>query len=173
METLSTQRLRLVPLSLSNLRCSLTSLADLSVEVGLPISTSLLEGAANRAVRMKIEKMGLLPPEVHLWYTYWLIVIREENIGAGMVGFKGLPNAKGEVEIGYGIDPVFRQKGYMSEAVQAIAQWAFSHPECKAITASGVLVGNLGSQKVLEKCGFTQTDFQDGKIDYILRRVIS
>ena len=47
----------------------------------------------------------------HPWLTFWLIVINDQRVGAGMVGFKGAPNAAGESEIGYGIDPVYRGQG--------------------------------------------------------------
>lgn len=106
----------------------------------------------------------------HPWQTYWLIVLRDENIGVGLVGFKGKPDAAGEVEIGYGIDPVYQGKGYMTEAVGALVKWAFAHQECKAITAHEVRVDNYPSQKVLVKNGFIETNETGTAIDFILRR---
>jgi len=172
METIYALRLALVPLTLEQLKLGLVSLNDLSASVGVPIVSSLLDGKVNRAVTMKIEKMGKVPPAQHPWFTYWLIVLNEENTGAGMVGFKGIPNEKGEVEIGYGIDPVFQRRGYMSEAVTALINWAFEHPECRAITATAVLLDNLASQKVLLKNGFVEIGQDEKGISFRLDRPV-
>ena len=146
------------------------SLNDLSASVGVNLVSSLFDGIVNRAVRMKLEKMKKVPPALYPWYTYWLIVVNEEKIGAGMVGFKGIPNADGSVEIGYGIDPFFQRRGYMSEAVEAMIKWAFTHPECQVITATSVLVDNFASQKVLLRNGFVETGQDEKGINFRLER---
>jgi ribosomal-protein-alanine N-acetyltransferase len=68
-----------------------------------------------------------------------------------MLGFKGYPNTEGSTEIGYGIDTAYQNKGYMSEAVQALIDWAFTHPFCRVITATDVK--NPASKRLLEKLG--------------------
>ena len=45
----------------------------------------------------------------------------------------------------------------MTEAVREMLGWAFSHPECLAVTATGVALDNYPSQKVLVKTGFVET----------------
>jgi [ribosomal protein S5]-alanine N-acetyltransferase len=170
MDSISTQRLTLQPLSLEQLKMGLVSLNDLSASVGVQIVSSLFEGVVDRAVRMKIEKMSSIDSKLHPWYTYWLIVINQENTGAGMVGFKGVPNESGAVEIGYGIDPLFQRLGYMSEAVQAMIDWAFSHKECHRITATGVLPDNFASQKVLLRNGFIEIGQDEKGINYEVER---
>jgi len=170
MDSISTPRLTLLPLTLEQLRMGLASLNDLSACVGVQLVSSLFEGVVDRAVRMKIEKMGKVDASLHPWFTYWLIVINQENTGAGMVGFKGAPDNIGSVEIGYGIDPIFQRLGYMSEAVQAMVTWAFEHQECFRITATGVLVDNLASQKVLLRNGFIETGQDDKGINYEVER---
>jgi RimJ/RimL family protein N-acetyltransferase len=104
-----------------------------------------------RAFGMKIDKMRKADISQHDWFTYWLIVIKDENVGAGMLGFKGFPNEIGSTEIGYGIDEAYQGKGYMREAVQALTDWAFSHPFCKVVTASEV--ENPASRRLLERLG--------------------
>lgn len=170
MKPLTTGRLTLIPLTQKQLKSGLYSLNELSASVGVNLVGSLIEGVVDRAVRMKIEKMKKITPALHPWYTYWLIVINEEKIGAGMVGFKGIPNDDGAVEIGYGIDPFFQRRGYMSEAVEAMIKWAFSHPECRAITATSVLVDNFASQKVLIRNGFVETGQDEKGINFRLDR---
>jgi len=167
---LTTSRLQLIPLTLDQLKLGLGSIKELAVALNLPLVDTLMQGVAERAAGMKIEKMSKVPVDVHEWYTYWLIVITCENIGAGMVGFKGQPNAAGEVEIGYGIDPVFQGFGYTTEAVRELVRWAFSHPECKAITATGVLPDNYASQKVLVKAGFQEIGSDENGVSFRLER---
>jgi len=167
---ISTQRLALIPLSVANLETSLVSITQLSVDLNLPIVNDLLSDWAEIAVKKKLPKMRAVPEELHPWYTYWLIVIRSENIGAGLVGFKGVPDRIGSVEIGYGISPRFRGSGYMTEAVEALTDWAFSHRECLRITASRVLNDNLPSRKVLLKAGFRETYSEPDGVNYVKER---
>jgi RimJ/RimL family protein N-acetyltransferase len=170
MESISTQRLTLFPLTLEQLKMGMISLNDLSANLGVPLVASLFDGVVQRAVNMKIEKMGKAPSSLHPWFTYWLIVINGEKIGAGMVGFKGNPNDHGEVEIGYGIDPNYQGCGYMREAVMAMITWAFSHEECKAITATSVLLNNFASQKVLLRNKFVEINQDEKGINFRLDR---
>lgn len=163
--------LTLVPLTLQQLETGLASIKQLSAEMGLPLVSDLITENAERAVRIKIEKMRAAPEALHAWFTYWLIVIDSEKIGAGLIGFKGSPDETGTVEIGYGINPIFQGRGYMTEAVKAMVKWAFSHPECKKITAIGVLQDNFASRKVLVKNQFRELESDTGSVDYELDRL--
>ena len=149
--SLRTQRLLLVPLTLSQLQLCLSDLPALETELGLSISRNVLTKRVQRAVRMKIKKMTRTDEPHHAWQTYWLVIISADNFGAGLAGFKGVPNEEGLTEIGYGIDPAYQNKGYTSEAVRALVEWAFQHPFCKAVTAT--TVENPASRRLLEKLG--------------------
>jgi len=150
---LSTSRLRLIELGLEHLEACLSSHTELEAQLNMNIAPDFLTERVHRAVRMKVRKMREAEPSHHAWLTYWLIIIKEDNIGAGMLGFKGYPSAKGSTEIGYGIAPAHQNKGYMSEAVRSLIEWAFSHPFCKTITATEVY--NPASRRLLEKLGAT------------------
>ena len=67
----------------------------------------------------------------------------------------GEPNENGEIEIGYGIYKEFRNRGFMTEIVQGIIDWAKTQPKVKSITASTDKT-NLASFRVLEKNGFVK-----------------
>lgn len=140
----------------------------LEEELDLSIAREMLADPVPRAVRIKLGKMQQVEPEDHHWLTYWLIVIKEERIGAGLAGYKSLPNDKGHVEIGYGIDPVFQNSGYMTEAVQALIDWAFEQPECRAVTATTVT--NPASNRLLEKVGMRVVVDECGAVDWIIER---
>jgi RimJ/RimL family protein N-acetyltransferase len=149
--TLSTRRLSLVCLTASQLECCLSDLPALEAEFGISIARDAINENVTRAVGMKLLKMAAMPLERRPWQTYWLIVVKEASVGAGFIGFKGLPNAEGETEIGYGLAPEYQGKGYMTEAVRALCDWAFSHPLVSAVTATTVM--NPASNRVLEKAG--------------------
>lgn len=149
--SLRTQRLLLAPLALPQLQLCLTDLPALEAELGLSISHNVLTDRARGAIRTKIAKMTGTDETKHPWQTYWLTIIKEDNFGAGLAGFKGYPDESGSSEIGYGIDPAYQNKGYMSEAVQALVDWALGHPFCKQVTAT--TVENPASRRLLEKLG--------------------
>jgi GNAT superfamily N-acetyltransferase len=148
---LSTPHLSLVCLTASQLECCLYDLPALEAELCMPIARDAINGNVTRAFGMKLLKMATLPLERRPWQTYWLTVVKEVPVGAGFIGFKGYPNADGETEIGYGISPQYQGKGYMTEAVRALCDWAFSHPFVSAVTATTVT--NPASNRVLEKVG--------------------
>ncbi len=151
MDTIEAPRLRLVPLSERQLGLCLHNLPAFEQDLGFPFARDVVDTSVLRALGMKLKKMALADPSTHLWYTYWLIVVRAENVGAGLVGFKGYPNEGGSTEIGYGISPRFQNQGYMTEAVRGLVDWAFSHPFCQTVTAT--TVKNPASNRLLEKLG--------------------
>lgn len=93
-------------------------------------------------------------PGGRLWHVVWAIDgCRGERIGD--LSFKGV-SPEGTTELGYGIAEGHRGKGYATEAVKAMAAWAFGHPEIRVVEAE-TEAGNGASRRVLEKCGFAVT----------------
>lgn len=72
----------------------------------------------------------------------------------GVGGFHGPPDADGQVEIGYAMQPSFREQGLATEAVEGLVKWAFDHPEVRNVRAQ-TLPHLTASIRVLEKTGFT------------------
>lgn len=163
-------RLSLFPLNYAQLERCLCNLPGLEAELGFPIARELFDEDVTRALGMKLARMESMPLELHPWQTYWLVVISEtEKMGAGLIGFKGCPNAKGEVEVGYGIAPQFQGQGYTTEALRALCTWAFSDPACRAITATTVV--NPASNRILHKVGAQIVDAREGKMDWKIYRL--
>ncbi|MER5686982.1 GNAT family N-acetyltransferase [Streptomyces sp. NPDC002205] len=52
------------------------------------------------------------------------IRLREDGHAIGGVGFHGVPDDRGQVTIGYGLIPAMRGKGYASEALRALLEFA-------------------------------------------------
>lgn len=152
MMVFTTPRLELIPLDQEQLKKFLITPELLNREVG-PVSQVIKTPVLENAIQMKLFKMNGVSPEDSLWITYWLIKVMPEGLGAGMIGFKGFPDRNGEVEIGYGIDPAYRNQGYTTEAALGLIRWAFGDPRCRRIIAPNTLRSNPASNRVLAKIG--------------------
>jgi RimJ/RimL family protein N-acetyltransferase len=166
-----TPRLQIIPLELHQLEWVLQDIEALERSLNITMMRLLITDPVRRAVGMKITKMQQADVSQHPWLTYWLIMIEEENVGAGMLGFKGFPDENGSTEIGYGIDPAYQGKGYMGEAVQALIDWAFTHPFCKVITATEV--ENPASKRLLERLGAQLVSASDHSTSWEIRKVLT
>ncbi len=100
------------------------------------------------------------------WFTNWEIILKSENVAIGGIGFTGTPDELGETEVGYGIDIRYFNKGYATEALSGIMQWAFKHENLTAIKAN-TLINHVASQKVLTKNGFKKVEVQTGLIAWL------
>jgi RimJ/RimL family protein N-acetyltransferase len=94
-------------------------------------------------------------------------------VGTG--GFKGRPDAAGDVETGYSIVQSFQRRGYATEAVGGLVGWALGHADVRRVIAHTFphLAGSIG---VLTKLGFERVDEQpseEGTVRYALRRPAS
>jgi len=167
-DSILTQRLQLIPLDLTQLELALQNIEALETPLNAIMMRSWMTDRVRRAIGMKIDKMRKANISQHDWLTYWLIVIKDENVGAGMLGFKGFPDENGSTEIGYGIDEAYQGKGYMREAVQALIDWAFTHPFCNVITASEV--ENPASRRLLEKLGAQLVSASDHSTSWEIRK---
>lgn len=168
--TTQTQRLDLFPLNKTQLQQFLEQPNVLEQELGFPVSRAIVTETVQRAIRMKLAKMDRAEPRQFAWYTYWLIVVRAGPFGAGLAGFKGIPSPSGEVEIGYGIDPQYQGKGYMTEAARALIDWAFQEPSCRAVIALNTKKWNVASQRVLLKSGMTVNEETDDAFSFRIER---
>ena len=163
-----TPRLQFIPLHVNQLELALHNVEAFETSLNIILMRSWMTDRVHRAISMKIEKMHQASSAQHDWLTYWLIVVRDENVGAGMLGFKGFPDENGSTEIGYGIDEAYQGKGYMSEAVQALLAWAFTHPFCKVVTATEV--ENPASKRLLEKLGARLVGASDHSTSWEIRK---
>lgn len=99
-------------------------------------------------ISMSLEMLKADPTS--LGWGAWLVIKKSDGQVIGDIGFKGKPNAVNQVEVGYGFLEEHWNKGYATEAVDAIIRWAFSTGNVDAIIAETVK-DNYGSMRVLEK----------------------
>ena len=97
--------------------------------------------------------------------TSWMIVDGDEVVG--LCGFKDVPSALAEVEIGYGVATARRRRGYAAAAVALMVARARRDPAIAAVIAE-TAIGNTASQGVLRKNGFEPVarrfDPEDGEV---------
>ena len=96
----------------------------------------------------------LAHPDQWEWYAIWMVELKD-GTHVGELCFKGL-SVEGTAEIGYGIAENHQGCGYATEAVSALADWAFNQPGVSCVTAE-TEASNTASQKVLKKSGFIPT----------------
>jgi ribosomal-protein-alanine N-acetyltransferase len=87
-----------------------------------------------------------------LGWGLWLMIEPTSNVMVGDAGFKGRPDALGRVEIGYGVARSVRNKGYATEAAEALVDWATQRGV--NVVLAECLDHNGPSVRVLEKTGF-------------------
>lgn len=107
---------------------------------------------------MKDELYSFIPPKPG--FTSWIFIEKSTNQVIGDGGYKGNPNQNGEVEIGYEIIESQRRKGYATEAINALIDWAITKPEVKCITAK-CHENNTPSQNLLQKLQFAWINKED------------
>lgn len=91
-------------------------------------------------------------------FGYYQVSLRSDGAAIGGIGFKGRPH-EGVVEVGYGLAPSARGRGYATEALQAIVELSTTL-DLDTVRADTDL-DNVSSQRVLEKVGFRQTRFDE------------
>ncbi len=89
-------------------------------------------------------------------YGNWGIVPEGESQIVGWVGLQYVPELQ-ETEIGYLLARPFWGMGYATEAARASLQFGFEHFDFGHIIAL-VHPDNLGSRRVLEKCGMAYVE---------------
>ncbi len=105
-------------------------------------------------------------------WSFWYLVFRAEEVLVGICGFKGRPDRAGSVEIGYSILQQFRGRGFATEAVARLVEWAFGHPAVQQVCAE-TFPHLVASIRVLKKNGFhlTGPGSEHGVVRYARDRV--
>jgi [ribosomal protein S5]-alanine N-acetyltransferase len=101
-------------------------------------------------------------------YGPWALVRRDERRVVGSAGFLGPPR-DGAIELGFGVQPQDRNRGYATEAAQALVRWALGRPNVDKIVAR-CEADNLASIRVLQNAGLRRAGEADGRLLWRLAR---
>jgi RimJ/RimL family protein N-acetyltransferase len=157
-------RVRIVHLSPEALAA--LAAADLGTAIaltGLPLTPYTVSDERIGVWRRRAEQVVETPEDLP-WVTGVLV---DDDTGAvvGGAGFHAAPDADGMVEVGYGVDPAYRRRGYARAALLLMIERARSDPSARVFrvtvspdnTASLGLVAQLPFVEVGE-----QWDDEDG-----------
>lgn len=156
---IETKRLKIFPLNYEQVVKYIENKSELEKKFGLNQSNWLLPEHL-----IKMLKIKMLPvlkekckdnseTEKFMFNTIWLAVDKIINAIVGDFGVKGDPNEEGEIEIGYGTQSGFQNKGYMTEMIGGFVSFAEKRKEVKYIIAE-TNKDNHPSIRVLEKNNF-------------------
>ncbi|MET9965167.1 GNAT family N-acetyltransferase [Streptomyces sp. NPDC006356] len=111
-----------------------------------------LEGTREAAgMVLKAYEAGVHRPEFGLF----VLVRREDGLAVGGMGFHGVPDEEGRAEVGYDLVEGARGRGYASEALTALSEWALARDDVDLLRAT-VEADNLPSQAVATRAGYVR-----------------
>lgn len=97
-------------------------------------------------------------------YLLRLAVLREGGIVIGSAGFHARPDDDGMIEIGLGVEPEHRGRGYAQEMLGGMWAWVLTRPEVRVLRYT-VSPDNAPSQAIIRKLGFEHRGQQLDEID--------
>ncbi len=106
---------------------------------------------------------SLANPGEWIWYTDWEIVLKDQNISVGGMGFNGEPNEQGEAETGYMIANQYQNKGYATEALRLLSGWALAQSGVSAVMVH-TYADNMPSVRLLQKSGFAEINRKEDNL---------
>jgi RimJ/RimL family protein N-acetyltransferase len=94
------------------------------------------------------------------------VIRRADDCVIGDVGFLGPPDPTGAVHLGFALTVESRGRGYATEAVCALLEWARSQTGLVCVLADTTR-SNLPSQRLLERVGMHRVG-EDGELLYYI-----
>jgi RimJ/RimL family protein N-acetyltransferase len=88
-------------------------------------------------------------------FGLFVLVRKEDGLAVGGMGFHGAPDEEGRAEVGYDLVAGARGRGYASEALSALSEWALARDDVQLLCAT-VDADNLPSQGVAIRAGYVR-----------------
>ncbi|WP_406200932.1 MULTISPECIES: GNAT family N-acetyltransferase [unclassified Streptomyces] len=115
------------------------------------------EGTREAAGMMsKAYEEGVHRPEFGLF----VLVRREDDLAVGGIGFHGAPDEEGAAEVGYDLVEGVRGRGYASEALSTLSEWALARDDVRLLCAA-IHAENAPSQRVVARAGYVRTTVEE------------
>jgi len=105
-------------------------------------------------------------PSVHGWLGRAMVSTDADGARhvVGSIGFHGPPDDEGRLEIGYRVDPQYRNRGFARESATAMYRWAHDAHGVATFVAS-VSPDNIPSLNLIEEFGYALIGEQMDDID--------
>jgi ribosomal-protein-alanine N-acetyltransferase len=167
-EEIATPRLALLAITLASVEAERASLDALAKAVRAWVPATWPPEHWKPAVPAFLRQPFAADPADVGWHRY--IALREEDGKRTLIGtVGGLRRAErpGECEIGYSVVEEYRERGYATEAAQAMMRWALGREGVVEITAQ-TFPDLPKSIRVMEKCGlaYTGPGYEEGTVLY-------
>ena len=169
MGTIETTDLALIPYRPGDLLALIEGAAEFRNSFGFPAADGPREFLLGPEVAPDYIDMLRSSTAVDVWRHGFAVIEKDSQFVVGNAAFVGPPDECGEVEIAYGIVPMFEGRGYATQAAKALADFAFSDSRVKSIRAHTLPEENA-STRVLEKNGFTFVGELNHTIDGLVWR---
>lgn len=147
---IETHKLQLFPLDAHHLDMLLNDRMNFEKHTGYIYDGESLDGILYDIFSEKLKKVKRLPEE-YFWHSIWVYAVKSEKMIVGSMACKNSPDENRDIEIGYGINLKYENKGYTTEAVNAFIGWILARESVDSVIAE-VEKENTASQKVLQKC---------------------
>ncbi|MGA9651964.1 MULTISPECIES: GNAT family N-acetyltransferase [Pedobacter] len=166
---IETERLILIPLNHDQLLKYIKDDHSLEKEFDLFPTKKNISAELQEALWQTILPNVFDKDKNYLYHTLWTIISKPDHRMVGDICFVGEPDANGEIEIGYGTYEEFRNRGFMTEAIARIIEWAKEQQNVKSISAS-TEIENVASYSILKKNNFIKIAEGEGmyawKLDF-------
>lgn len=149
---LKTDRLQLIPITVDLAQMLMKNSLAFYYKYQLPWNKNWPHDGLKALLPIYAEKLE--SDENQLGFGPWVMIDIDGEHVVGDIGFKGIPDEEGTIEIGFHVVASERNAGYATEAVGNMCEWAFTQPGVKGIEAQ-CDKANISSQKVLINNGFT------------------
>lgn len=156
---IETDRLVLFPYTSDNLALFNRDLSAFERKYGVVYQGEELDRPLTEFLK-KLEGEIAADPQNYLYFTEFLIVLKENDRIIGSIDYKYVPR-DGVTEVGYGLNTAYEGNGYMTEALGAFLD--FGKGLGIRTVRADTLPDNVKSQNVLKKCGFSYL-YEDGNI---------
>jgi ribosomal-protein-alanine N-acetyltransferase len=151
---IETERLHLFPLTAAQLELYVQAHDKLEDALGLGSNGRTIAPQVQETVtKFTLPKMKKAAGNDYVFDTFWLVIDKQTRTIVAELGFKGAPDDSGKVEIGYGTMPAEQGRGYMTEAVKGLLQWACTRADISYVLAE-THKSNTPSIRVVQKNGF-------------------
>jgi ribosomal-protein-alanine N-acetyltransferase len=163
--TISTPRLALVSMSVPFMEAlARKDLAVASAEIGASVPAWIADELEN-FLKYRLNQLRL-DPALRVWLGRAMVLTEDDGTRrvVGSIGFHGSPDAEGRLEVGYSVDPPYRRRGYASESVKALFDWAHREHGISRFVAS-ISPDNEPSLNLTAAHGFHKVGEQMDEID--------
>ena len=162
---ITTPHLQLVAMSVPFMEAlAAKDLAAASKEIGATVPMWVADELEN-FLKYRLGQLRV-DPSIRVWLGRAMVLAEEDGTKrvVGSIGFHGQPDAEGRLEVGYSVDPPYRRRGYASESVKALFDWAHRERGTTRFVAS-ISPSNEASLNLTAAYGFHKVGEQMDEID--------